>query len=264
MPAHTVRKIKMILTSKTGIYTIAAGASLLFFTAATIAAEMPIATSDSMRSNDLHYTPAGFFDIHVCNWPDRELFFMPLLSTIRYSEITGIEVQYPDGNTLTSLNLEKYMVLKQGDKPEKHVFMSQIEVPDSAQNGWYTATINLADGAKIIAKDYVIISHLPRASGMNPPDGADDIPTPEKLTWSSTGEGSYYQVFIRDSWNDDKLIYTSILLNKPELVIPSGLLQPGGSYSWKVHARDVNEDILLGDFNKGSMSRVATFSISEN
>jgi len=97
---------------------------------------------------------------------------------------------------------------------------------------------------------------------MNPMDGAEDIPVPEKLTWTSVGDGSYYQVFIRDVWNESKLIYTSKLLVKPELVIPPGILQPDGLYSWKVHARDVNEDILLGDFNKGSMSRAATFSTS--
>lgn len=252
----------MILTSKTWTQIIAAGVFLLFLAGEASAAETPITISDSMPGNDLHYTPAGFFDIHVCNWPDRELFFMPLFSTTRYGEITGIDVQYPDGNTLTSLNLEKYMVLKQKDKPEKHVFMSQIEVPDSAEDGWYTATINMADGAKIIAKDYVIISPLPRANSMSPGNGAEGIPIPEKLTWSSTGEGSYYQVFIRDSWNDGELIYTSKLLKKPELEIPSSLLQPDGLYTWKVHARDVNEDILLGDFNRGSMSPVFTFSIA--
>ena len=254
----------MLPTNRTRRHVISAGASLLFITGVAVAGELSMTTSNNIRSNDPHYTPAGFFDIHVCNWPDRELFFMPLFSTTRYSEITGIDVQYPDGTALTSLNLEKYMVLNQKEKPEKHVFISKIDVPDSARDGWYTATINLADGTKIIAKDYVIISGLPRATGMSPPDGAEDIPVPEKLTWSSTGEGSYYQVFIRDSWNDDKLIYTSRLLNKPELEIPSGLLQPHGLYSWKVHARDVNEDILLGDFNKGSMSRAVTFSVSAN
>ena len=253
-----------ILTNRIRTHVIAASVSLLFITGDALAAEQSMATSNNIRSNDPHYTPAGFFDIHVCNWPDRELFFMPLFSTSRYSEIAGIDVQYPDGTMLTSLNLEKYMVLPQKDKPEKHVYISQVDVPESARDGWYTATIILSDGSKIIAKDYVIISHLPRATGMNPQNGAENIPVPEKLTWSSTGDGSYYQVFIRDSWNDEKLIYTSGLLNKPELEIPPGLLQPDGLYSWKVHARDVNEDILLGDFNKGSMSRTVTFSVSAN
>ena len=263
----------MHLTSNTNLYrstykTISAAVSAVILTllssSATANNETVNPSTNSPRSNDTHYTEVGFFDIHVCNWPDRELFFMPLFSSSHYREITDITVQYPDGTTMTSLNLNKYKTFKPKGKPKKHVFITQLDVPASAVDGWYSATVSLTDGTQVTAKDYVIISHLPRASGMNPPDGADDIPTPEKLTWSSTGEGSYYQVFIRDSWNDDKLIYTSILLNKPELVIPSGLLQPDGSYSWKVHARDVNEDILLGDFNKGSMSQVATFSISAN
>jgi hypothetical protein len=214
------------------------------------------------RGNDLHYTSAGFFDIHVCNWPDRELFFMPLFSTTRYSEITGIEVRSPDGNALTSLNLEKFMVRKPKGKPEKHVFINQLDVPDNASDGWYEATISLADGTRLNAKDYVIISRLPRPSGMNPPDGAERIPLPEKLTWSAVEQASYYQVFIRDRWDDDTLIYTSKLLREPELAVPPGLLQADGLYSWQIHARDTNQDVLLGDFNKGSMSATATFSTS--
>jgi hypothetical protein len=217
------------------------------------------------RDNDLHYTAAGFFDIHVCNWPDRELFFMPLFSTTRYDEITSIEVRSsPDGNTLASLDLEKFMVLKAKGKPEKHVFITQLDIPDSASDGWYEATISLADGTRLNAKDYVIISRLPRASGMNPPDNAERIPLPEKLSWSAVAQASYYQVFIRDRWDDNTLIYTSKLLREPELAVPPGLLQPDGLYSWQIHARDTNEDVLLGDFNKGSMSRTASFSTSAN
>ena len=236
-------------------YLIATGA-LLFLTGPVTDNQ----TAGAARGNDLHYTPAGFFDIHVCNWPDRELFFMPLFSTTRYKEIRGIEVRYPDGNTLTSLNLDKFMVLKAKGKPEKHVFITQLDVPDSAADGWYEATIRLTDGTQLIAKDYVVVSRLPRPSDMSPPDGAEQIPLPGKLNWSAVGQAGYYQVFIRDSWDDNKLIYKSKLLHAPELAVPPGLLQPDGLYSWQVHARDTNEDVLLGDFNKGSMSRTATFS----
>lgn len=69
-------------------------------------------------------------------------------------------------------------------------------------------------------------------------------------------------MFIRDLWDDERLIYTSKLLTTAELVLPENLLQPGGYYSWIIHARDVNEDVRLGDFNRGSMSRPATFSVT--
>ena len=186
---------------------------------------------------------------------------MPLFSTTHYREITDIKIQYPDGKFLTSLDLKKFKLFKPKDKPEKHVFMNQMDVPENAMDGWYTATISLADGTQVIAKDYVIISHLPRASNMNPPDGAEQVPIPKKLTWSGADKG-FYQVFIRDVWNDSKLIYRSKLLSKSELTVPPGLLEPDGLYSWQIHARDVNEDVLLGDFNKGSMSLIATFSTS--
>lgn len=246
----------MILKNKTVIIAIAI---LMSFTAT---AKEATGTAADKKTKDPHYTPAGFFDIHVCNWPDRELFFMPLFSTIRYDEITDIEVHYPDGTTLMTLSLDKYMVLKRKYKDTKRVFMGEINVPPIAVDGWYTTTVKLADGTQITAKDYVIISPLPRVSETNPPDGAEDIPVPQKLTWAAVADGGYYQVFIRDVWNEDKLIYTSELLDRPELIVPPGTLQPDGLYSWKVHARDVNEDVVLGDFNKGSMSRALTFSIA--
>ena len=240
----------------------AAAATLLFLTSPAAGIGTPGETAVSAHVEDPHYTPAGFFDIHVCNWPDRELFFMPLFATTRYPEITGIEVRYPDGSLLTALDLKKFKVLKPTGKPEKHVFISQIDVPDGASDGWYSATISLADGTQFIAKDYVIVSRLPRPSAMAPPDGAEQIAVPETLTWSAAGHGGYYQVFIRDVWDESKLIYTSKLLRETELAVPAGLLQPDGLYSWQIHARDTNEDILLGDFNKGAMSRIATFSTS--
>jgi len=242
------------------IFSVVAGAAVLFLSGSVSGDEVP----GARQADDPHYTPAGFFDIHVCNWPDRKLFFMPLFSTSRYTEIAGIEVRYPDGHLLTSLNLDKFRVVKPGGKPEKHVFITQIDVPEGAPDGWYQAMIRLAEGSEFVARDYVLVSPLPRASGMNPPDGAEQIPTAAKLTWSAVGQGSYYQVFIRDNWDDNRLIYTSQLLRDPELAVPPGLLQPDGLYSWQIHARNTNEDPLFGDFNDGSMSGIATFSTSTN
>jgi len=236
-------------------------AALLLLSGPVKATEAASKSSDTLHSNDSHYTKVGFFDVHVCNWPERELFFMGLFSTTHYHEITDIEIKRPDGKILSSLDLKKFKILQEKGEPEKHVFMSQIDIPEDAMDGWYSATISLADGTQVIAKDYVIISRLPRASDMNPPDGAEQIPVPEKLSWSGIEKG-YYRVYIRDIWNDGKLIYESKMLDKPELMVPSGLLQPEGLYSWQVHSRDVNEDILFGDFNKGSLSLIATFSTS--
>jgi len=243
-------------------HAIAAAAALLFLTAGVTGAETAGEAADTSHRDDPHYTAAGFFDIHVCNWPDRKLFFMPLFSTTRFREITGIEVLQPDGTVLTALNLGRFKVLKPEGKPEKRVFITQMDVPDGAADGWYSATIRLADGTQFFAKDYVVVSRLPRPSGMNPPDGAEGIAVPEKLTWSAVAPGSYYQVFIHDLWDDGKLIYTSKLLPQPELAVPAGLLKPDGLYTWQVHARDSKEDPRLGDFNTGSMSPIAIFSTS--
>ena len=235
--------------------------TVLLLSVTTVMAEESASTAtNNTKANDPHYTSAGFFDIHVCNWPDREIFFMPLFSTVHYDEITDIEVHYPDGTTLTTLPLDRYMLLERKNKATKRVYMSEIDVPQSAVDGWYTVTVKLTDGTEITAKDYVIIRALPRVSETTPADGAEDIALPVKLSWTPVEDGRFYQVFIRDVWNEDKLVYTSKLLEKPELSVPAGVLEPDGLYSWKVHSRDINEDVKLGDFNKGSMSRAMTFS----
>ena len=118
----------------------------------------------------------------------------------------------------------------------------------------------MKDGTQYEALDYVILHQLAIADQLNPAPGAEAIPLPDKLSWGKVPGAKHYQVFIRDLWKE-KDIYTSELLDKPELLLPKGLLKAGGYYAWRVHARDVNEHALLGDFNNGSLTSHVTFSI---
>lgn len=210
---------------------------------------------------DKHYNKVGFFDIHVCNWPDQPLFLMPLVSTAYYKDIEKVDVFYPDGRQLVELDLSRFRTLEPKDGPKKKVFINQFGLPDDAGEGWYSARIKLKNGETYTASDYVVISKLGRAGGQKP-GHEETVPSPpEKLTWDPVPGANYYQVFIRDQWEDNKLIFTSKLLEKPELTLPPGLIVSGGYYSWLVHARDINEDIKLGDFNSGSLSSPVTFSV---
>ena len=216
---------------------------------------------DLRHAQDPHYTSAGFFDIHVCDWPDQPLFYLPLFSTTRYDEVHSITVRYPDGRVLTHLDPDRYRILHPKGKPEKHVFMQHVDIPFGATNGWYEAEIALNSGETVKARDYVEIIKMPQPVGMQPPDGAEDIEIPHELTWEAIDGARFYEVFIHDIWNDDRLVFTSKLITEPRLELPANLLQPGGYYRWIVHARDVNGDIRLGDFDSGSMSRPSTFSV---
>ena len=212
---------------------------------------------------DTHYNDIGFFDIHVCNWPDRQLFFMPLFSTTRYDDIEKIEVIGPDDRPLAQLDLSRYRVIKQKNKKEKHAFINQLEVPKTSKDGWYTARITLSNGAVHTASDYVRISALGRAGGHRPGHKEETAVPPTELRWDPVPGAGFYQVFIRDQWDDDRLIHTSKLLAEPVLVLPPELVKNGGMYSWIIHSRDVNEDPLLGDFNHGSLSKPVVFSVSD-
>lgn len=217
--------------------------------------------STVLAGNDPHYNDAGFFDIHVCNWPDRPLFLMPLFSTERFSEISRIEVLDPNNNFVMDLDLQQFRTIDRKRKPEKRVFIQQMDLPENAVDGWYSANITLKDGNQYVARDYVIHSLLPQVGGQVPGDEVELESVPGELAWEAVSGASYFQVFIRDLWNEGKLIYSSELLKEPRLTIPDGLLESGGYYSWIIHARDINEHILLGDFNHGSLNRPATFSI---
>jgi len=229
---------------------------------AAILMTMVTAPGQPADSQDPHYTPAGFFDIHVCNWPGRPLFFMSLFSSPYYDKIDQVEVLSPQGVVLTRLAPEHYRVIHQVNKPEKRVFITQTDVPANVASGWYSARIMLTTGKVLVAQDYVRLSRLDQVSGQLPANDSTIPAPPSQLSWQPVPGAGYYQVFIRDIWDDDKLIHTSKLLTDSTLPLPPGLLQHGGYYSWVVHARDVNEDIRLGDFNLGSMSQPVTFSIA--
>jgi hypothetical protein len=210
---------------------------------------------------DRHYTDAGFFDIHVCNWPDRPTFFMILFSTVDFDAVKSIEIMTPEKQPLAQLDLGRYRTIENKDAPEKRVFINQVDIPPGAGNGWYSARITLADGSEFNAQDFVKLSRLPQTSGQVPANESE-VALPRSLHWDPVPGAGFYQVFIRDLWDEGKLIHSSKLLDRPAFELPNGLLEPGGYYSWVVHARDTNEDVQLGDFNHGSLNRPATFSVA--
>ena len=211
---------------------------------------------------DPHYNDVGFFDIHVCNWPDQPLFFLTLFSTYKYDEVEKITLFNPQGKLIATLNLDKFRVMRT-KKGEKRAFLNHLEIPQGSTDGWYEAETQLKSGEIFRARDYVILNTLDQAHDRIPVDNTEMTNIPEKLSWKQIPGAKFYQVYIRDFWNDDKIIYTSPLLNKPEVILPKNLLEAGGWYGWRVHARDTNEHILLGDFNHGSLSNEIKFTIAE-
>jgi hypothetical protein len=209
---------------------------------------------------DPHYTKIGFFDIHVCNWPERKLFFMSLFSSYDYKNIDKIEIYTPGNSKLGEIGMDKYRIVTQKGKPEKRVFISQLEIPETANDGWYRSVITTNNGEKYEAKDYVIMARMGIPVGMKPEANMELKEIPAKLSWQAVPGAKNYRVFIRDSW-EQRTIHSSKILTKPELKLPKGLLKKGGIYNWMIHARDVNENALLGDFNHGSLNTSIEFSI---
>jgi len=212
--------------------------------------------------DDTHYTDVGFFDVHVCNWPDRPPFYMVLYSTYQFDDVQSVEMTDVKGNKFAVMDLSKFRIIKNKNKPEKRVFINQIVQPEIFEDGWFSAKITMKNGTEYMARDFVEHGMLPIASDRFPVHQSVISDPPEKLRWSAIKGASYYQVFIKDKWDEEELIFSSGILKKPEIKLPDGLLEYGGYYSWRVHARDVNEDIKLGDFNQGSLSSWQEFSIS--
>lgn len=227
----------------------------------TLASASYAGTED--HPDDTHYTASGFFDIHVCNWPDRAPFYMALYSTFQFRDVESVELMNSKDEKFASLDLSKFKIIPAGKKPEKRVFINQIPLPEDSADGWFSAKITLADGTVHIAKDFVEHGLLPIASSLQPAHRQQLADIPKSLSWPAIAGAAYYQVFIRDKWDENKLIFSSKLLDKPEAALPDDLLEYGGFYSWRVHARDVNEDIKLGDFNQGSLSAWQEFTIAD-
>lgn len=203
------------------------------------------------QAQDPHYTEAGFFDIHVCNWPDRQPFLMALFSTVQFDNVEQVTVYTPTGELLGNIDLAKFRSFKTKDGKDKRAFITHLELPGKTTDGWYKAAITMKDGRRIEAMDYVVHAIMPLPTGMQPTADAADVVLPGELRWNPVTGASFYQVFVYDKW-DDKLVFKSNVMRETVVKLPPGVLRSGGQYGWRVNARDVNEHVLLGDFNHGT------------
>lgn len=229
----------------------------------SVLAACALSVSATPPADDPHYTEVGFFDIHVCNWPDQPLFLMALFSTRHFREIDRIDLIGPDGTELGPLDLNRYRPGEDTDKAEKRVLMTHYPVPEKNPDGWYRARITMKDGRTYDARDHVVQKLLPFAGGHQPATQAENVPMPAELRWDPVPGARFYQVYVRDEWESERYLLTSKVIADNFLRIPPGLFKPGGSYTWRVHARDVNGDPEWGDFNHGSLARETRFSIAE-
>jgi len=228
--------------------------SILLFT--------PSSNAQIGRPGNPHYNKAGFFDMHVCNWPNQPLFFLGLFSTTQFNDINKIEIFDNNRHLLGHLDLDKYrIVMLKKPAREKRVFIKHFAIPKSSGNGWYSSKVYLKDGHTVTAKDYVIIYNMHRANGLNPADKTTLNDIPKVFRWNPVPGAKYYQVFINDLWTG-KSLYSSDFLTQPSFTTPKNLLKHQGAYCWRVHARNINEDVLMGDFNHGSLTRCYEFDIN--
>ena len=237
--------------------------SALATIAATILALLSHASHAAAPAKDPHYNEAGFFDIHVCNWPDQPMFLMALFSTTRHDEIRRIDLIAPDGTELGPFNLERHRPGGSVEGKEKRIYITNYPVPTKATEGWYLTRVTMKDGSRHEARDNVVKASMPLATGHQPPDQADKIQLPIELRWNPVPGAKFYQVFIRDEWESEKMLLSSPVLTESRLILPAGLIKPGGSYVWRVHARDINGDPEWGDFNHGSTGQEVSFSVAD-
>lgn len=239
--------------------------SITIAIAASFAMTVRAALADviAIPEPDPHYTKVGFFDLHVCNWPNRPLMFLMLFSTYDYQSIAKVEVFYPDGRVLGQLDTKQFRVVRKKAKPEKRVFMKFMDVPEGSEDGWYKAQVTMKDGKKYLSRDLVAITSMELPSQFDPPHQAEDIIMPKQLSWQPVPGAKAYQVFLKDIWDGEKDVMPSKIVTQAHFVLPPDLLKPGGYYKWRVQARDVNENTLLGDFNHGSLTAWSEFTVAE-
>jgi len=212
------------------------------------------------NEGDPHYTPAGFFDIHVCNWPENPRFLMTLFSSPRFDEVARVAVFAPDGTHIGNLDLTRFRSFKTPTGQLKRAFIAHFDLPKKAVDGWYRAEVSLKDGSRFEARDYVIHHFMAHPTGIQPVPGAVDLPASTELRWDPIPGAKVYEVFLRNDWEGTEST-ASGLLTEPRYTPPKGMLQPGGEYVWRIHARDSDGNVLLGDFNHGSLSPEMRFTV---
>lgn len=216
--------------------------------------------ANAANEGDPHYTPAGFFDIHVCNWPEKPRFLMALFSTVRFDEVAKVSMYAPDGRHVGDLDLKRFRAFKTPAGQPKRAFIAHLDVPDKAVDGWYRGEITLKDGSRFEAQDYVIHHFMAHPTGTQPAPDATDVAATTTFSWNPIPGAKYYEVFLRDDWTWGEP-FASGLLTEPRYQPPPGLLKSGGAYLWRIHARDGDGNVLLGDFNHGSLSPEMQFSV---
>lgn len=212
------------------------------------------------NEGDPHYTPAGFFDIHVCNWPEKPRFLMALFSTPRFDEVARVSVFAPGGAHVGDLDLARFRAFKTAQGQHKRAFIAHFDLPGKAVDGWYRAEVGLKDGSRAEARDYVIHHLMAQPTATQPAPGAGEVPASTELRWAPIPGAKYYEVFLRNDWDGIEAT-ASGLLTESRYKPPQGMLQPGGEYVWRIHARDSDGNVLLGDFNHGSLSPEMRFTV---
>ncbi|RME23909.1 MAG: hypothetical protein D6806_10460 [Deltaproteobacteria bacterium] len=169
-----------------------------------------------------------------------------------------MRVYDPKGRLLVRLDKARFRLLRRKGKPDKKVFMQDVDVEGRIPDGWYRIEVEDNNGNIHRGWDYVLGVRLQRAEGMRP-SGDEALRSPPVLQWSDVPGAAFYQVFVYDAWTES-VKYTSPLITEPRLDLSKAGLEPE-YYYWRVHARDVNGHVLLGDFQSGSMSGRAYFSL---
>lgn len=233
---------------------------VIFWMFTLVASSLLSGPAFASNEGDPHYTPAGFFDIHVCDWPENPRFLIALFSTSRFEEVAKVAVFSPDGTHVGDLDMNRYRAFKTQSGQAKRAFIAHFDLPEKVVDGWYRAEITLKDNNRMQARDYVIHHFMAQPTGVWPVPGAQHVPASIELRWDPIPGAKFYEVFLRDEWVGDNA-EGSGLLNAPRYSPPPGKLQSGGEYMWRIHARDSDGNILLGDFNHGSLSQEMRFTV---
>jgi hypothetical protein len=151
------------------------------------------------------------------------------------------------------------MKKKRDADPEKRAYFQDRAATGDELPGWYTARITLRDGRVIEARDRVELRAPVYSENLRTENRAGRT----ALRWDPPPGTVRYKVYVRDSWQDNRIVLESPLLAQPEFEIPAGALGPGDTYTWRVHARDAHEDPEFGDFNSASMSVPAALVIPQ-
>jgi TolB protein len=144
--------------------------------------------------------------------------------------IQSVTVTFPGSTTTSELSFDGMA------SPTEAIYWSNLfyDFSDDIPAGTYTFTITDFNGVSVQTTDELVKNVLPIPENCQPASGSIIIDTTPTISWDGVPGASAYKVRIYEGF--DTLVHESDVQAGTEVTVPTGLLEAGKTYNYRVYA----------------------------